>query len=184
MNKSKSQIFNKYLGFFFMDNIFKKLFLLILITPFISSCNNKKDNFEIDISKLNLPNKKVSTEIIDKDEKSDQEEIIYKLKTLKNKKEIMGNIKYGKKDPFSNSISNARNSIANFQLKGFISIKEKNYALVSYQEKEGVINIDSVGGLNTNLIPNKSFIKEINPQKELLKISLMDELYSIKISGK
>ena len=164
-----------------MTNIFKKLLLVIFITSLISSCSKKEENFEIDISKLNLPKKSISNEVIDIKDESEQDEILYKLKTLKDKKEVMDNIKYGKNDPFAKTENDSRKLIADFKIDGFISINEKNYALVSYQEKKGVININSVGGSNTNLIPDKSFIKEINPQKEEITISFLDEIYNIRI---
>lgn len=164
-----------------MTNIFKKLLLVIFITSLISSCSKKEENFEIDISKLNLPKKSISNEVIDIKDESEQDEILYKLKTLKDKKEVMDNIKYGKNDPFATTENDSRKLIADFKIDGFISINEKNYALVSYQEKKGVININSVGGSNTNLIPDKSFIKEINPQKEEITISFLDEIYNIRI---
>ena len=164
-----------------MNNIFKKVSLALLIPAIISGCSNKKDNFEIDISKLNLPKKQIQPKVIDLEDDFEKEKIINKLKTLKNRKEVLDTIKYGKTDPFSTSASDSKKFIANFKLEGIISILEKNYALVSFQDKKGVININSVGGLNTKLIPDKSFIKEINPQKEEITIILMNELYNIKI---
>ena len=75
----------------------------------------------------------------------------------------------------------SNNLISNFKLQGFISINNKNHALVKYKEKTGVINIDSIGGLNTKLIPLDSYVKEINPQEEELIIMIDNEKYNIKL---
>ena len=43
-----------------MNKTFKTILLALLITTFMSSCGRKKDNFEIDLSKIKLPqNKKI-----------------------------------------------------------------------------------------------------------------------------
>ena len=164
-----------------MNNFFRKISLALLIATVISGCGKKKDNFEIDISKLNIPKQQIQPKVNDSENNYEKEKIINKLKVLKNGNEVMDSIKYGRVDPFSNVESNSKKIIPNFQLNGIISILEENFALVSFQEKTGVININSVGGSNTKLIPEKSFVKEINAQKEEITISLMNELYNIKI---
>lgn len=167
-----------------MTYIFKKLLLVILIAAGISSCSAKKDNFEIDISKLNLPKNVLEPVINDSEIKPEKESITYKLKTLKSKNEVMDNIKYGREDPFSNTGIDSKKLIANFQLKGFISTKDNNYALVIYKEEEGFISINSIGGVNTKLIPDKALVKEISPKKEEIIISIKDDRYNIKLGEK
>ena len=180
MNYSKSQVYNSILGIFLCIKKLSRNLFLILLFVFISSCSKQKDNFEIDISKLNLPKKNLEPKV-NLDTKSEKETVAYKLKTLQKKDEIIKNTKFGQVDPFSMGNGDSNNLISNFKLQGFISINNKNHALVKYKEKTGVINIDSIGGLNTKLIPLDSYVKEINPQEEELIIMIDNEKYNINL---
>ena len=181
MNNSKSQVYTHILGIFlYIKKFSRDLFLIVLFTIFISSCSKQKDNFEIDISKLNLPKKTLEPKV-NLDKKSEKESVTYKLKTLQRKDEIIKNTKYGKSDPFSMGSGDSKNLISNFKLQGFISINNKNHALVSYKNKTGVIDTGSIGGLNTKLIPLDSYVKEINPQEEELILIIDNEKYNIKL---
>ena len=181
MYNLKSQVYNLILGIFlYIKKLSSNLFLILLFTALISSCSKPKDNFEIDISKLNLPKKNLEPKV-NLDTKFEKETVAYKLKTLQKKDEIIKNTKFGQDDPFSMGNGDSNNLISNFKLQGFISINNKNHALVKYREKTGVINIDSIGGLNTKLIPLDSYVKEINPQEEELIIMIDNEKYNIKL---
>ena len=83
------------------------------MTLSVSSCGREKDNFDIDISKLNLPKKVIKSQPNDSEVKSDKESIIYKLKALKSKDEVINNpylcaleTKYGGHCGFFNSSGN------------------------------------------------------------------------------
>ena len=51
----------------------------------------------------------------------------------------------------------------------------KKYVFVSYLGIEGTISEDSVGGLNTNLLPNGAKVITIDSKQNQLKISLDNE---------
>ena len=51
--------------------------------------------------------------------------------------------------------------------------------VVEYKNKEGIIDIDSIGDINTKLLPPKAFVKNINPSLETININLDDENYTI-----
>ena len=51
----------------------------------------------------------------------------------------------------------------------------KKYVFVSYLGIEGTISEDSVGGLNTNLLPNGAIVKTIDSKKRQLKINFNNE---------
>ena len=70
------------------------------------------------------------------------------------------------------------------QLKGFISIENKNYALVKFNNAEGIVNINSIGGLNTKLLPNKASIINIDPEQELFSFEVEGSIYKFKLKDK
>ncbi len=166
-----------------MNHIIKKGILVLIITFSVSGCGREKDNFDIDISKLNLPKKVIKSQPNDSEVKSDKESIIYKLKALKSKDEVINNINYGKQDPFSKDNIGSKITNFNFQLNGFISVKEKNYAFVNYNGKNGIININSVGGVNTKMLPKNAFVKDINPSQEIISLSIEGEIYTIELKN-
>ena len=167
-----------------MNNIVKTILISTIIATSVSSCSREKESFDIDITKLNLPKPKIEPKEKDLKIESEKELTSYKLQSLKRKDEIINNINYGRDDPFSKTDGDTKQLIANFHLKGFISIKGDNFALVNYQNESGVININSVGGLNTKLIPNEGFVKEINPQNEEIILVVNEENFNIKLGEK
>ena len=160
----------------------QKILIIILFIPLLGSCKKKADNFDIDLSNFKPTNKTLK---IDKEESKEilTKEVINKLLPLKNRDEVSALIKYGKKDPFSNNESNdSKKLFSDLKLKGFISLSEVNYALVEYSNKEGVINMNSIGGLNTELIPNGVKVIEIDPIKEIIKLEVDEDNYEIKLN--
>ena len=75
------------------------------------------------------------------------------------KEDITSSIKYGKKDPFSSFGNDSNRSISDFKLKGFISLNNKDYAFVEYKNNEGIIDIDSIGDINTKLLLQMLLLK-------------------------
>ena len=126
----------------------------------LSSCGgNKNENFEIDISSIKKPLKELNT----KETNKSKEEILsinYELKPLKKKGDILTGVKFGRKDPFALSSASSI-TLSKLKLKGFITISGENYAIVSYLDNEGPVSIESIGGVNTNLLPEGALINEI-----------------------
>ena len=63
-----------------------------------------------------------------------------------------------------------------------MSFNLKNYALIEFKNQQGLINISSVGGVNTKLLPKEAFVKEINPSQEEIKLLLEGEIHTIKLT--
>mgnify|MGYP001213911367 CR=1 FL=1 len=147
----------------------------------ISSCGGKNnDNF--DFSSFKKPVKEIQLEEKKSLEIEEQKPVKYKLKKLKEREEILSSIRFGKIDPFSSSEGST--TLSEIKLKGFISIKNKNYAVLNYLEKDGIINIESVGSINTFLLPEGALITEINPIEEYIKISHRDEISVLELTNK
>ena len=163
---------------------FKIIFIFLLFL--ISSCGgNKKDNF--DFSDFKMPVKKsINSEItsseITSSENTNSNPIQYELKPLKEREEIISSIKFEKNDPFLFD-SQSSNELSDIKLKGFITISNKNYAVVDYLDNEGYVTTQSIGGKNTNLLPRGAFIKEINPSKRFISITYLDEIFVISFEG-
>lgn len=161
-------------------NTFNSL-LLIIASLLIASCG-KSNNDNFDFSDIELP-KKLSKNTNQKEvKKITKKEITNKLLPLKNREEVTKVIKYGKDDPFSPFSNSSKKFISNFSLKGFITVEKIDNAIINYLGKEGVIDLNSVGGKNTNLLPNNAYVKNINPLNEELIIVIDNEIYNIKLN--
>ncbi len=154
------------------------LFISFLFLLFSCGGNNN-DNF--DLSSFKKPVNKIQLEEKNSLEGEEQKPVKYELKALKEREEILSSIKFGKIDPFSNSEGSI--TLSNIKLKGFIIIKNKNYAIVNYLDKDGIVNIESVGGINTIFLPEGALIKEINPVEEYIKISHRDDIFVLKLTN-
>ena len=161
--------------------ISKRISIAFLGILLISGCNGKSKNNDFDLSGLKLPKKNVILEI-DQLKNEDKKEVELKLIPLDKRKQIFNTTSYGKRDPFSASENESNKFINDFKLKGFISYKKENYALVKYKDKKGIINLNSVGGINTYVLPKKALVKDINPTQELIKLSIEGEIYTIKLN--
>ena len=60
-------------------------------------------------------------------------------------------------------------------MTGFLNTKIEKYVFVTYLGNEGVVSENSVGGLNTNLLPKGAKVIKIDSKKRQLKINLDDE---------
>ena len=159
-----------------------KNFLIITTFLLVTSCSNKTKNDNFDFSNLQLPKKITKKVEKNSEEKIVKKEIINKLIPLEDRNKVAKTVKYGKKDPFTPENNDSKLLISDFNLKGFLSLDNVDYALVEFLDQSGVININSIGGLNTKLLPNKAFVKDINPKKEELKISIEGIEYRINLS--
>ena len=163
--------------------ISKQITFTLLGILLVSGCGGKSKNDDFDLSGLKRPNKNTSIEI-DQFKKEEAKEVEFKLMPLDKRKEIFNTIIYGKSDPFSVSDNESNKFINDFKLKGFISYEEKDYALVEYKEQQGIINLNSVGGINTQILPEKALVKDINPSQEIIKLLIEGEIYTIELNIK
>ena len=104
------------------------------------------------------------------------------LKEQKQREIVLSEIKLGRKNPFLPVNKDSDNFTSNFKLKGFISLNNKNYALIEFLDNEGNIDINSIGGANTELLPNGAMVKEINPLNETIKILFDEEIFIINVN--
>ena len=170
-----------------MRNKFKIIFIFTFIFLLSSCSRNKKDNF--DFSDFKMPVKEsINNEIISS-ENTNSNIVQYELKPLKGREEVLSSFKFDKNDPFlfdsqsSIELSDIKNELSAINLKGFITISNKNYAVVDYLDNEGSITTESIGGENTNLLPRGASIKEINPGKGYISIAYLDEIFVISFEG-
>ena len=159
-----------------MQNKLKIIFTLFFTLLTTSCGGNKKDNF--DFSDFKKPIKEsINNEKISGEDKN-LNTVQYELKPLKNREEVLSSFKFEKTDPFLFD-SQSSSKLSDFKLKGFITISNKNFAIINYLNKEGSINTESIGGENTNLLPKGAAVKEINPSKGFVSITFLDELFII-----
>ena len=64
---------------------------------------------------------------------------------------------------------------------GFLNTGINKYVFVSYLGEEGTITEASIGGLNTNLLPNGAKVLNIDPKKSKLIIKFEDKDYIIEL---
>ena len=156
--------------------MFKNFYLNIIWTSLIgiilSSCANKKENFDIGFAPLN---KSKVFELKGKDDKDNKNKlkpennlIIKDLVPFKSKQEILSKVKFGKKDPFSEK--ELQSNKLNIKLKGFLNTETNKYVFVSYLKNEGSISEGSIGGIDTNLLPNGAKVVSIDPKNMKLTI--------------
>ena len=166
-----------------------KFFSLNLIATFLfatllSGCNNKKENFDIDLSNFKVPKKAAvkepSSESLESSEIK-QENIENKLINYQDKSKILNSIAFGKKDPFSIGGIQQNKLTSDFQLTGFINTKNDKYIFVNYLGKEGTITEGSIGGINTNLLPDGAKVINIDSKKMNLTINFENEDFIFKL---
>tara|TARA_A100001035_G_C27743592_1_gene482867 strand:- start:638 stop:1144 length:507 start_codon:yes stop_codon:yes gene_type:complete len=143
-----------------------KLISTFLVATLLSSCSSKKENFEIDLSNFKVQSKNtVKKAPINESEslKTKKEIIKNELKSYQNKSEVLSAVKFGKKDPFSEVDIESSKFDSNFLIKGFLKTNQNNYVFVSYSGNEGSISEGSIGGENTDLLPDGAKIIKIDP---------------------
>jgi hypothetical protein len=131
-----------------------------------------------------VPNKsaiKIST--IDESESltTKKEIVINELKNYQNKSEVLSAVKFGKQDPFSEGEIESPKLNSNFKLKGLLKTNLNNYVFVSYLGKEGTITETSIGGLNTDLLPDGAKVLKIDPENKKLIIEFQEESYTFEL---
>ena len=161
-----------------------KLISTFLVGILLSSCNSKKENFDIDLSNFKV-SKKNSEKILNSENPESlvtkKEIIINKLKNYQNKSEILGAVKFGKKDPFSEGDIELTKLDSKLQIKGFLNTDQKSFAFVNYSGRQGTIIQESIGGLNTDLLPDGAKVLKIDPENKKLIIEFQEESYTFEL---
>ena len=151
-------------------NIKKKLLLVIISPIFLIGCSQNKV-IDIDLSDLPKPTKiKITNKADQVNQKPLDKELIRDLVPLKDREQVLANFKFGKKDPFSQQEIQVKERIPDFKLKGFLTTQNNKYVFVSYRDKEGIITKDSIGGINTSLLPDMAKVVKIDPVNKKLTI--------------
>ena len=154
--------------------ITKKIFFAISLI-FLFGCSQNKI-IDIDLSNLPKPKKiKITNKADQTNQKPLDKELIRDLVPLKDREQVLANFKFGKKDPFSQEEIQVKKRISDFELKGFLSTPNNKYVLVNYLDMEGTITEESIGGVNTNLLPNLAKVLNIDPKNKKLIIFYENE---------
>ena len=162
------------------NNIVIKTLLFIFASTLLFSCSQKNNNIDFDFTTVKKSKKiKVNNNVSkDKDvNKINLENNIYieDLVPLKNKEEVLSKTKIGKKDPFSEGEINSNKLNSDFKLRGFLNTEIKKFVFVSYFDNEGTISEESIGGVNTNLLPDGAKVISIDPKNMKLIINFDSE---------
>ena len=163
----------------------RKLILLLLIftSSTLMSCG-KSNNETFDLSNLKIPipqkNKFSQTEITSSIPK-EKEIITNKLIPYPTASQILDSSKIGKIDPFSKGEVFTNNLDLHFKLNGFLKTESNNYVFVSYLDDEGTLTDDSIGGINTNLLPNGAKVLNIDPENMKLTIEFNNENFIFEL---
>ena len=161
-----------------------KINLAILTGLLLVSCSKKSSKIDFDFKNLKKPTN-ISTKNENKKTFSIENNLYIKdLNPLKDKDEILSNIKLGKKDPFSREVNkDLKTNKLYFDLKltGFVNTDLNKYAIVTYQETEGTLSEESVGGINTNLLPNSAKVLKVDPINKELTIYFENKNFIFKL---
>jgi len=151
------------------NNYYLKLSFALFTFFFLIGCSQQnKNNIDFDFTTLNKQ-KKISTK---KEIKNFENNLQIKdLVPLKNKEQVLSNTKFGKKDPFSKDDVQINQLNSDLKLTGFLNTENNKYAIVKYLNNEGKLTEESVGGLNTNLLPEGAKVIKIDPKNNKLIIT-------------
>ena len=155
------------------NNYYLKLsFSLFTFFLLIGCSQQNKNNIDFDFTTLKKQ-KKISTK---KEIKNVENNLQIKdLVPLKNKEQVLSNTKFGKKDPFSKDDVQINKLNSDLKLTGFLNTENNKYAIVKYLNNGGKLTEESIGGLNTNLLPKGAKVIKIDPKNNKLIISLNKE---------
>ena len=159
-----------------------KGFIFVFLTSILLfGCSQKNNNIDLDLSNLPKP-KKIKDDLLKKDSSiEDNQSFIKDLDVFQSKENLLSEFKFGKKDPFSKDETKINQFSSDFKLTGFLNTKKYNYVFVSYQGNEGAISEDSIGGSNTNLLPNGAKVINVDSKNKKLKINFDNEVYTFEL---
>jgi|TARA_B100002052_G_scaffold275852_1_gene280071 hypothetical protein len=157
-------------------NISKKLFFITTLSLFFVGCSQKNNSVDIDLSNLPKPKKDKLIKKVDQTKlKPLDKKFISDLVQLEDKEQVLANFKFGKIDPFSQEEIVVNKLSSELKLKGFLTTSNNKYVLVNYLDMEGTITEESIGGVNTNLLPNLAKVLNIDPKNKKLIIFYENE---------
>ena len=160
------------------NHITIKIILTFFLSSLTFSCAKKDNNIDFDFTTLKKPKK---SKVLDKENKNENKIIldnkiyIKDLVPLKNKEEVLSKTKFGKKDPFSEEKIQSNKLYKDLKLTGFLNAENNNYFFVRYLDNEGTITKDSIGGVNTNLLPKGANVINIDSKNMKLIINYNNE---------
>ncbi len=151
------------------------IFIGILLSSYKNVNNNKSNLTDSKIPKKNIiknlePKKQQKNNIAGEIHKN-------KLSSYEEKSEVLNLVKIGKLDPFSKEGTEINIFNSAFQLTGFISTGNGKYAFVNYLNKNGPIKEESIGGVNTNLLPDGAKLINISPKDKKITINFDNKDY-------
>ena len=157
------------------NNITTKIILVFFASSLIFSCSKKNNDIDFDFSTLKK-SKKINEKKIENKTQNNQidKSFIKDLVTFEPREKIQSKVKYGKKDPFSEGIQVNKLNL-NLKLTGFLNTDNNKYAFVRYLNNKGTITEASIGGVNTNLLPNGAKVINIDPKNMKLTIKFENE---------
>ena len=154
------------------------LLLFLSCSPiFLASCS-RTNNENFDLSNLKIPSEiknKTSQKVINSSIIDKKDSTINKLVAYPKVSQILDSARFGKNDPFSEGDITVNNLTNDFKLTGFLSTKINKYVFVSYLGREGSITKESIGGVNTFLLPNGAKVIKIEPKNMKLIINFENE---------
>ena len=158
------------------NRIQKKILFTAFSSILLLGCSSKNSSINIDLSNLPKPkafeiNEKVKKDIVNEDNKFLAKDLV----PFATRENLLSKFKVGKKNPFSESETKVNQFSSDFKLTGFLNTDIEEYVFVSYLGKKGAISKGSIGGLNTDLLPNGAKVINIDTKKRQLKISFDNE---------
>mgnify|MGYP001203199024 CR=1 FL=1 len=164
------------------NHIIIKIILSFFIPLLLFSCSKKNNNIDFDFTTLK---KSKQNKEKDKENKNKIDLInnihIKDLVALKDKQEILSKTEFGKIDPFSEREIQSNKLNSDFKLKGFLNTEINKYVFVSYLDNEGTISEVSIGGINTDLLPDGAKVIKIDPKNMKLIINFENENFIFEI---
>lgn len=161
------------------DRNIKTLFFMFLSSILLFSCSKK---YDLDLSNLPKPKKVIKTSDGNENTKSSNNQTFIKdLVPFNNKEKVLSQFKFGKKDPFSESEIQINKLSSDFKLTGFLNSELEKFVFVIYLGNEGSISENSIGGVNTNLLPNGAKVINIEPNAMRLTINYENENYVFEL---
>ena len=156
----------------------------IISTSSILLFGCSQNNNKIDFDPSQLPKPRILNQSDEKDINSieiQDKNLISDLVPLKDKEQILAKYKFGKEDPFSEEELQLNKLHSDFKISGFITTKFNKYVLVNYLDKQGTINEESIGGVNTYLLPHGAKVINIDPKNKQLTILHENEEFTFEL---
>ena len=163
-------------------NINKSLILFLFPSILLFGCSQQNNNIDFSNLPVIKPKKAVNKEEGNADNlTTNNDKFIKDLDTFKSRENLLSNFKFGKNDPFSPGYKQFNQFSSNFELTGFLNTEGENYVFVRYLGNEGIISEDSIGGLNTEFLPDGAKVINIDTKKSQLEINFDNENFIFKL---